>query len=129
MKVPKISDRVAAVLGYGFLIATAPITIPAAAIIGLGVGVALAKRWAIGPHKEWGQWFAWHPVRLGEWFDTDWRWLEMVERRSWSLLADTEYRAVRPVTEVMQAGTKTTRAQAMAMAKKWVLFFRKGGTL
>jgi len=32
-------------------------------------------------------------------------------------------------TEVLVNGQATTRAKAMGIAKKWVLFFRKGGKI
>jgi hypothetical protein len=35
----------------------------------------------------------------------------------------------RSITTVLKAGTKPTRAQATGAAKKWVLFFRRGGSL
>lgn len=35
----------------------------------------------------------------------------------------------RAVTTIVKAGTKATRAQALGAAKKWVLFFRRGGVL
>lgn len=32
------------------------------------------------PKYEWHRWFAWHPVRLGQWRDGELVWLETVER-------------------------------------------------
>lgn len=57
---------------------------------GVVVGAIWAKRRAIGPGKRWSRWFAWYPVRVDF---QDSRWLEMVERRSTGMLADTHYRA------------------------------------
>lgn len=55
------------------------------------------KRQIVGPRREWGKWFAWHPVTVH--FDNhrpfggkELRWLEFVERKSWGVMADTCYR-------------------------------------
>lgn len=35
----------------------------------------------------------------------------------------------RAVTTIVQSGVRPTRAQAMGAAKRWVLFFRRGGKI
>lgn len=47
---------------------------------------------AIGPSKSWRKWFAWHPVNVGDSFDPDWRWLEIIERQSYGIACNTNYR-------------------------------------
>ena len=37
--------------------------------------------------------------------------------------------AGRSFTTTLKAGSEATRAKAMGRAKKWVLFFRRGGSL
>jgi hypothetical protein len=77
----------------GYTIA-APIAIALLPIVGacfaLG-SIVWLKRQVLGPRKDWSPWFAWYPVDCG-WDDK--RWLETVERRSWSVMADTQFRAI-----------------------------------
>jgi hypothetical protein len=49
---------------------------------------------------------------------------------SWTITA-TEWSddLGKAITTVVKSGTKATRAQALGAAKKWVLFFRRGGAL
>lgn len=79
------SSKVLLVLISPLLLAVVAAIIPILAIM-------WCKRAVVGPHKNWSRWFAWHPVNLGEWFEPDWRWLEIVERKSWSLMDDVQYR-------------------------------------
>lgn len=56
------------------------------------LGVWGLKRKLLGPHTTWSRWFAWYPVRLGNWREPL-VWLEWVERRAPSLWAEIDYRA------------------------------------
>lgn len=86
LREPMLPDWLAATLGYSVLLLASPAILAIAAL----VGVIWLKRKAIGPTEDWGRWFAWYPVRV-DFADT--RWLEMVERRSWGIAQDTQYRA------------------------------------
>jgi len=87
LRAPALSKGTEAVIGYTLLVLTAPAWLGLLAMIGF----AWIKRKAIGPTDEWRPWLAWYPVRIDVWED-DWRWLEIVERRSSMLLGDTHYR-------------------------------------
>jgi hypothetical protein len=93
VKLPSISERTANRIGLAVVVVTAPVLVPALAAIAALCGLVLAKRWAIGPSKNWRPWFAWYPVNVGDVFGPDWRWLEIVERQSWAMLNDTSFRA------------------------------------
>lgn len=47
---------------------------------------------------------------------------------TWSV-TQTTWQADRANTVTLKAGRATTRAQATGAAKRWVLFFRRGGSL
>lgn len=74
-----------------FLLAVSPIIAAVAAML----AVVWLKRWLIGPRKDWSRWFAWHPVTVQrERGRSESRWLEMVERKSWGVLADIHKRPI-----------------------------------
>jgi hypothetical protein len=86
--------------GVQFLL-VAPVVVPlgllAAAVILPLVPIFMLESWLsrkLRPSPEWHQWFAWRPVRVGDQFDHDrrWVWLEPVERRSRPYNWPTEYR-------------------------------------
>lgn len=73
-----------------------PIGIAAIPVVAIGFGFAglvWLKRQVIGPTKEWSRWLAWYPVNVGDTFDPDWRWLEIVELQSWAIMQDTRFSA------------------------------------
>jgi hypothetical protein len=74
---------------------SAPLAVVAIPVVAGGfalAGLAWLKRRAIGPTKQWSRWLAWYPVNVGDHFDPDWRWMEIVERRSFAIMSDTSYR-------------------------------------
>lgn len=85
-----IPDWLGYSIGVPVLIAVSPVIAACAA----GFGLIWLKRWAIGPGKAWARWFAWYPVRIRD--EHDWpqelRWLEIVERRSFGMMQDTQFR-------------------------------------
>lgn len=85
-----IPDWLGYSIGIPVLIAVSPVIAGCAIIVGL----IWLKRRAIGPNKEWKGWFAWYPVRLRD--EHGWpkelRWLEIVERRSFGIMQDTQFR-------------------------------------
>lgn len=93
LREPTIPDWLGYSIGIPVLLAVSPI------IAGCAVAVALiwAKCQLIGPQKEWQRWFAWYPARIRD--EHGWpmelRWLEMVERRSFGIMQDTQFRAVK----------------------------------
>lgn len=80
-------------LGCTILAVSAPLWVPAAAAFAALAGVMWLKRKAFGPVSQWTSWFAWYPVRV-EFNETVW--FERVERRSFGVMNDIEYRS-RPV--------------------------------
>jgi hypothetical protein len=89
LRAPTMPKPVEDVIGYTLLVLTAPAWLILAACI----GSVWCKRKLIGPREEWCRWFAWYPVRVQWEVERDeWRWFEVVERRSWSMLGDTYYR-------------------------------------
>ena len=57
----------------------------------------------IGPSHYWRPWFAWYPVKAGGWDDSEWVWLEVVERRSRYTPGPIDYR--RKQTSVSSGGS------------------------
>lgn len=97
MKIPQlvIPDRLGMVIGWTVLIVISPLLAVMAAMIGC---VAL-KRKVVGPTSDWGRWFAWYPVAVAWEWESDTRWLEIVERRSGGIMHNIEYRSVKPSAE------------------------------
>ena len=65
------------------------------------LGVIKLKRIVRGsPSREWSKCFAWHPVKaqVGRddyaWPIYEWRWLEVLEYRSFGLADDSEFRVL-----------------------------------
>lgn len=92
LREPTLPDWLGYSIGIPVLIAILPILLGCAGIFGL----VWLKRRVIGPGKEWKRWFAWYPARLlhihGH--TSELRWLEIVERRSFGIMQDTQFRAV-----------------------------------
>jgi hypothetical protein len=69
---------------------TAPVWAP---LLGL-IWLEREKCKLIGPSKDWGPWFAWHPVEVwprdGEPHSV---WLEWIERRAGTMSSATDYRS------------------------------------
>ncbi|MED5546193.1 MAG: hypothetical protein VYD90_13165 [Pseudomonadota bacterium] len=88
-------------LGFCISIPICIAAMPVAAGLLAMLGVAWCKRRILGPHAEWRRWFAWYPVKVTI---AEWKWLEVVERRSGGILWDTDYRACEPMAVADQAG-------------------------
>lgn len=86
-------------LGVLVVAAFSPVLAGVAAL----VGMAWVKRKLIGPTEAWGRWFAWYPAKCAinadYWPDTEWRWLEIVERRSGGIMCNTEFRVAQATQE------------------------------
>lgn len=80
-------------LGYTIAVPVMIAASPLIAFIAACIGLIWLKRQVLGPTKIWTRWFAWHPVRV-DFCDT--RWLEIVERRSFGVIQDTQYREFKP---------------------------------
>lgn len=74
------------------LIVISPLLLLSGAIMACILGVWALKRKLLGPRTGWSRWFAWYPVRLGNWHGPL-VWLEWVERRAPNLWAEIDYRA------------------------------------
>lgn len=67
----------------------APVVIPVAALCSVILMPAALLIWLDGKRrarqaaKGWHPWLAWHPVKAGEWWENDrrWVWLETIDRR------------------------------------------------
>lgn len=77
-------------LGYTIVVVLAPLWVPALAMFLALTGLLLLKRKAVGPVRDWSLWFAWYPVRVGF---NETAWFELVERRSFGVMSDIEYRS------------------------------------
>lgn len=92
LREPVIHDWLGYTIAVPMVVVASPIFIAVALIIGL----IWLKRQALGPHREWAKWFAWYPVNTGR---DGTRWLEYVERRTWGVMADIQYRALEGKTD------------------------------
>jgi hypothetical protein len=71
-------------------ILVAPIAIPVVLIAAPVILACVPVWWALDKYETWlfgkgsHRWFAWHPVKTGDCFDRDrrWIWLETVEREA-----------------------------------------------
>ena len=76
------SEKTQLWLASPLLVLFSPAFLIFAAVIAVVIYAEKAKRWLVGPSKDWRWWFAWYPVRPGTWPDQGrWIWLERVERR------------------------------------------------
>lgn len=91
----KPMPRLEKILGNVFIVILFPFLLLLVLWFGVIHGLITAKRWVLGPRKEWSRWFAWYPVRLGNWA-APLVWLEWVERRSYSPWYETSYRPTEP---------------------------------
>lgn len=92
MKLGPLSYNTRVFRDGALILISAPIWVPACAMAMTFVGLVWLKRKAVGPSTQWARWLAWYPVNVGNSFDPDWRWLEMIDRRSFGIMCDNQYR-------------------------------------